>query len=107
MYLTVHFFKKKKTLGNSLVVQWLGRGAFTARAWVQSLVGGLRFHKVKINKALRIFFNIYSSVVDVQYYATFRYTAKYFSCVCVYIYIYVFSIIGHYKILNILPSAIQ
>ena len=80
MYLRVHFFKntnkKKKTLGNSLVVQWLGPGAFTARAWVQSLVGGLRFHKVKINKALRIFFNICSSVVDRQHCVSFRYTAK-------------------------------
>ena len=28
--------------GNSLAVQWLGLGAFTARARVQSLVGKLR-----------------------------------------------------------------
>ena len=31
--------------GNSLVVQWLGLSAFTARAWVQSLVRELRSHK--------------------------------------------------------------
>ena len=31
-------------LGNSLVVQWLGLGAFTAMAWVQTLVGELRSH---------------------------------------------------------------
>ena len=27
------------------MVQWLGLGAFIAGAWVQSLVGELRFHK--------------------------------------------------------------
>ena len=32
-------------LGNSLVVWWLGLGVFTAKAWVQSLVGELRSHK--------------------------------------------------------------
>ena len=32
-------------LGNFLVVLWLGLSAFTARAWVQSLVGELRTHK--------------------------------------------------------------
>ena len=31
--------------GNSLVVQWLGPDAFTARVWVQILIGKLRFHK--------------------------------------------------------------
>ena len=31
--------------GNSLAVQWLGLGAFTARAQVQSLVEELRSHK--------------------------------------------------------------
>ena len=30
---------------NSLAVQWLGLGAFTARAWVQSLFRELRSHK--------------------------------------------------------------
>ena len=29
--------------GNSLVVQWLGLGTVTARAWVQSLVRELKF----------------------------------------------------------------
>ena len=37
--------KKDKESGNSLVVQWSGFSAFTARAWVQSLVGELRSHK--------------------------------------------------------------
>ena len=32
--------------GNSLAVQWLGLSAFTAGAWVQSLVGELRHHKL-------------------------------------------------------------
>ena len=27
------------------MVQWLGVGAFTTMAWVQSLIGELRFHK--------------------------------------------------------------
>ena len=31
--------------GNSQVVQWLGLGAFTLVAWVQSLVGELRSYK--------------------------------------------------------------
>ena len=32
-------------LGNFLVVLWLGLSTFSARAWVQSLVGELRTHK--------------------------------------------------------------
>ena len=36
---------KKRKLGNSLVVQWLGCGTFTGVAQVQSLVGELRSHK--------------------------------------------------------------
>ena len=36
---------KLMSLGNSLVVWWLGLGVFTAEAWVQSLVGELRSHK--------------------------------------------------------------
>ena len=35
------------TLGNSLAVQWLELGAFTARPWVQSLVRELRSHKLR------------------------------------------------------------
>ena len=31
--------------GSFIVVQWLGLGAFTARTWVQSLVGELRSRK--------------------------------------------------------------
>ena len=34
-----------KFLGNSLVVQWLGHWLLLSLTWVQSLVGGLRFHK--------------------------------------------------------------
>ena len=37
---------KKKTIGNSLVVQWLGLCAFAAWAHVQLLVEDLRSHKV-------------------------------------------------------------
>ena len=36
---------KNKETGNFLTVQWLGLGAFTAVAQVQSLVGELRSHK--------------------------------------------------------------
>ena len=36
---------EKYIWGNSLVVQWLGLGAFTAVAQVQSLVGELRSPK--------------------------------------------------------------
>ena len=36
---------KIKRTGNSLAVQWLGLRAFTAVAWVQSLVRELRSHK--------------------------------------------------------------
>ena len=36
--------------GNSLVVQWLGFSIFTARAWVQSLIGEPRFHKLHSKK---------------------------------------------------------
>ena len=38
----VHTAIKNKLLGNSLAVQWLGLGTFTARTWVQSLVRELR-----------------------------------------------------------------
>ena len=37
----------KNIHGNSLAVQWLGLGAFTAGAQVQSLVGELRSHKLR------------------------------------------------------------
>ena len=36
---------KKLSSGSFLMVQWLGLQAFTAVAWVQSLVGKLRSHK--------------------------------------------------------------
>ena len=36
------FLKKIYICRDSLVVQWLGLGAFTAVAWLQSLVGELR-----------------------------------------------------------------
>ena len=41
---------------NSLAVQWLGLGAFTARAWVRSLIGELRFCKVQGSQEKKIFF---------------------------------------------------
>ena len=37
---------RKFTVRSSLVVQWLGLCAFTAVAWVQSLIGELRSHKL-------------------------------------------------------------
>ena len=39
------FHYKENALRNSLVVQWLGLGAFTFGARVRSLVGELRTHK--------------------------------------------------------------
>ena len=36
---------EENALGNSLVGQWFGLGAFTARTWVRSLVGELISHK--------------------------------------------------------------
>ena len=57
---------RNSVLGNSLAVQGLGLGIFTAMAWVQSLVGELRSHephgmekKKKRNSALslHIFYN--------------------------------------------------
>ena len=36
---------QKNTVGNFLVAQWLGLGAFTDEAQVQSLFGELRSHK--------------------------------------------------------------
>ena len=40
-------FKRQR---NSLVVQWLGLGAFTAGVWVQSPIRELRFHKQATSK---------------------------------------------------------
>ena len=37
--LQLYAYHQKFTLGNSLVIQWLGLCASTAGAWVQSLVG--------------------------------------------------------------------
>ena len=42
-------------MGNSLVVQWLGSGAFTAMAWVQSPVGELRSRKPRSVAKINIF----------------------------------------------------
>ena len=42
---------------NSLVVQWLGLSAFTAMAWVQSLVGELR--SCKPHRVAKIYIYIY------------------------------------------------
>ena len=48
---------KSKKLGNSLAVQLLGLGGFTAMAWVQSLVGEVPHatqcgQKIKMKKSL-------------------------------------------------------
>ena len=56
--MTIGLYKVKRTAGNSLAVQWLGLGAFTAVARVQSLAGELRSCKpcgmtkkyIKLNK---------------------------------------------------------
>ena len=40
------FFFLKLHVGNSLTVQWLGLGTFTAMTWVQFLAGKLRSHKL-------------------------------------------------------------
>ena len=47
---TYHLFNtvlKQDSPGNSLAVQWLGLVAFIARAWIWSLVGELRFCKLR------------------------------------------------------------
>ena len=54
--------------------------------------------------------HFYWSIIDVQYYVNFWYTANWFSYVYVHIHIYVFffifySIIGCYKILSVIPCA--
>ena len=55
-----------------------------------------------------IFCFFYWTIVDLQYCVSFRCIAKWFRYiyVCVYIYFRFFSIIGYYKILNIIPCAI-
>ena len=46
LFIAASFFLfKDYTFGNSLVVQWLGLGSFTARAQVQTLVGKLKSRK--------------------------------------------------------------
>ena len=56
----------KKSLGNSLVVQWLELGTFTAGAWVPSLVRDLRSLKLrgaaknKQTKELKVHFSLLS-----------------------------------------------
>ena len=42
---SIHLMRKEVLSGNSLAVQWLGLGAFSAEARVQSPVGELRSHK--------------------------------------------------------------
>ena len=49
-------FSLSKCLGNSLVVQWLGFGAFTAETWVQSLVRKLRSHRPHSTTKINFFF---------------------------------------------------
>ena len=49
MYFIIEFLKTSciiENIGNSLAVQWLGLGAFTAGAQVQSLAGELRSQKL-------------------------------------------------------------
>ena len=55
----------KILLGNFLEVQWLGLGAFTARAGVQSLVWELRSHKPHgAAKKKKILLNILLSFLE-------------------------------------------
>ena len=51
------------------------------------------------------FFLFYWSIVDLQYCVSFRYTAKWFRYTCVFCIF--FFILDYYKILHIVPSAIQ
>ena len=70
--------KKEKSTGNSLAVQCLGLGAFTAVAQVQSLVGELKYRKPhggpkenrkEKRKALELGFNLTSTT---YYWYTFK-----------------------------------
>ena len=52
----MHIYVCIKCHGTSLAVQWLGLHAFTAGAWIQSLVRELRFgewHDGAMNKCLQ------------------------------------------------------
>ena len=51
------------------------------------------------------FFLFYWSIVDLQYCVSFRYTAKWFSYTCFFCIF--FFILDYYKILHIVPCAIQ
>ena len=44
-YYITYMWNLKNNTGSSLVAEWLGFWAFTAVAWVQSLVGELRSRK--------------------------------------------------------------
>ena len=53
---------------------------------------------------------LFRSIVDLLCCASFRNTAKWFSYIYItnaYILFQIFSIIGHYKILNIVPCTMQ
>ena len=45
LQLKKNFFLRKPPWGTSLTVQWLGHGAFTARAWIWPLAAELRYCK--------------------------------------------------------------
>ena len=53
-------------------------------------------------KLLKIFFLIYWSIADLQCFVSFWCIAKWFSYIC-YIFFRLFSIIGYYKIFDIVP----
>ena len=73
-------------------------------AWTRPPMG------LSLNFFLSFFF-LNWSIVDLQYCVSFRCTAKWFSYsyICIYLYSFFqfFSIIVYYKILNIVPCAIQ
>ena len=92
---------------NSLPVQWLGLGTFTAGAWVQSLVGELRSQKQwcgqkKKKKGINIIIYISScfslSLSDIYIYI---YLLVYYICKVLYIYIYIYIYIYMYIKYNI------
>ena len=71
-----------------------------------SLTGFWDFFSVLLHGSL--FFgllkNFYWHIVDLQ---CFRYTAKWFNFIYIYVFFRLFSFIGYYKILNIVPCAIH
>ena len=64
--------KEENSLGNSLVVQWLGLGSLTAVAQVQFLVGELRSRKPrgKAKKRKLYYFPFYGQKAEIGFHKT-------------------------------------